>query len=117
MRRRLFTGIANLAIAGEFRRPKNPGAPRPTEGDGALVRLYVFARSSEEAERSFRVALTSARYTTLEVSKVQPNGSNRPWPLDERYICSADFVRSRISGEVVFGRFTGYENTEPTGSS
>ena len=113
MRRRLFTGIATVAIERGYRRPRNRGAPGPTEGDGAMVRLYVFAPDARQAAREFREALASARYKPLEVSKVQPNGSHRPWPLDEKYVSSADFVRARVSAEVVFGRFVGYENTEP----
>jgi hypothetical protein len=112
MRRRLFTGIATLAFEPGYRRPKNPGAPTQTEGDGAVVRIYGFARTVQDATRMFREALAAARYKTVALSNVRPNGSHKPWPLDEDYLCPADFRRARISGDTVFGRFTGYENDD-----
>ena len=115
MRRRLFTGCADLAVERGFQKPQNRGCPKPIGGDGALVRMYAFARSKLEATEIFANALAVAHYKVLQISEVEPNGSNKLWPMDDKFATPQDISRARSTGQVVFGWFIGYANTEPSG--
>lgn len=112
MRRRLFTGNADLAIARGFTRPRNRGCSKPLTGDGAFVRLYVYARSAREARTHFQTFLTERRYKVHEVFKVAPNGSNKPSPMDDMFITPEDISDARATGRVVPGWFIGYIDVE-----
>src|SRR5204863_2440282 len=80
-----------------------------------LVRMYVFAKSKREATSQLSESLSAAGYKVVRISDVGPNGSNKPWPMDNMFITSQDITRARRTGEVVCGWFIGYTNTEPSG--
>ena len=111
MRRRFFTGCADLAILSGFTRPQNHGCRNPLDGDGAFVRLYTFSRSTHEAQTRFMDYLTEHQYKVLELTEVAPNGSNKPWPMDDMFLMEEDIVKARQNGSVVLGWFMGYANT------
>lgn len=113
MRRRLYTGCADLAVARGFRKPRNRGFPKAIEGDGAFVRMYVYARSESEALLHFSEALSASNFKVLGIFDVAPNGSNKPWPMDDMFISREAVVLARQKGQVMYGWFIGYSNTEP----
>ena len=102
MRKRLYTLAADIGCGRGYRRPPLlNGAPHT--GDGAGVRLYVFAATPREARERAEEQLRRDRYRVLELSGVEPNGSNKVWPMDDLRIGSADVARARETGEVLYG--------------
>ena len=102
MRRRLYTLAADIGCGRGYRRlPLLNGAPHT--GDGAFVRLYVFARSPRETRLRAQEKLRRDRYRVLKLTGVEPNGSNKVWPMDDLRIGSADIDRARETGEVLYG--------------
>lgn len=74
MRKRLYTLGADIGYGRGYRRPPLLNGV-PHTGDGAFVRLYVFAATSLEARQHAEERLRRDRYRVLELSGVQPNGS------------------------------------------
>ena len=92
-----------MAVERGFQTPRNRGRRKSIDGDGTFVGMYVFARSDREAVGHFSEALRNAHYKVLQISDVSPNGSNKPWPMDDMFITSQDIATARRTGEVVFG--------------
>jgi hypothetical protein len=72
--------------------------------------MYVFARSPREARLRASEQLRRDRYRVLELSGVEPNGSNKVWPMDDLRIGSADVARARHTGEVLYGWVIPYDD-------
>ena len=112
MRNRLYTLAADTGCGRGYRRmPLLDGSAH--KGDGAFVRLYVFARSSHEARLRAQEQLHRDRYRLIELTDVKPNGSNKIWPMDDMRIGSADVARARQTGEILYGLVIPYRNNAP----
>jgi hypothetical protein len=109
MRKRLYTVGADIGCGRGYRRPPLLNG-EPHTGDGAFIRLYVFACSSDEARQRAEEQLRRDRYRVLELIGVEPNGSNKVGPMDNLRLGSTDVARARETGEVLYGWVISYDD-------
>ena len=106
---RLYTLTADTGSGRGYRRlPLLNG--KPSRAKGALVRLYVFANSPQEARQRAQESLRRERYRVLNLSMAKPNGSKKVWPMDDLTIGSANIARAQATGEVLYGWVIEYDD-------
>src|SRR5262245_36414020 len=77
--KRLYTALADIQhVDGSRQLPALDGSPGG--GDGAFVRIYVFARSAEEAMRRMTDDIYGNDYNLVELTDVAI--SQELWPMD-----------------------------------